>query len=70
MTRTEKLLAEARPEVRAVALELLDEISAPMRPREIERALCHEGGMSRSKARPLVNILKRLPIIAIGGGNP
>ncbi len=69
MTRAEKLLAEARPEVRAVALKLLDEVSAPMHPRQIERALCDKG-FTRSKARPIVNVLKRLPIIAIGGGEP
>jgi hypothetical protein len=68
MTRLEKLEA-ASPEVRAALLELLDELSAPMHPREIERALC-SSGMSRSKARPIVNVLKHLPIVAIGAGKP
>jgi hypothetical protein len=68
MTRLEKLEA-ASPEVRAALLELLDELSAPMHPREIERALCRSG-MSRSKARPIVNVLKHLPIVAIGAGKP
>jgi hypothetical protein len=68
MTSLEKLKA-AWPEVRTAVLELLDELSAPMHPREIERALCRSG-MTRSKARPLVNVLKHLPIIAIGAGKP
>jgi hypothetical protein len=66
VTRLEKLQA-APPEVRAAVTELLDEISAPMMPREIEAALCRNG-FSRSKARPIVNALKHLPIIAIGDG--
>lgn len=59
----------ASPEVRAAVLALMDELSAPMHPREIEKALCR-AGMSRGKARPIVNALKHLPIIAIGAGNP
>jgi hypothetical protein len=66
MTAQERLKA-APPEVRRAVLELLDEISAPMTAREIEQALCRSG-FPRSKARPIVNILKRLPIIAIGDG--
>lgn len=64
MTAIERLAA-ASPEVRAHVLALLDEISAPMHPRTIERALC-AAGFSRSKARPIVGALKVLPIIAIG----
>lgn len=55
--------------VRQRVLELLDEMSTPMHPREIERALCRVG-FTRSQARPIVNALKRLPIIAIGSGQP
>lgn len=65
MTRLEKLQASP-PEVRAAVLELLDELSAPMSAREIEAALCRNG-FKRSNARPVVNVLKRLPLIAIGG---
>lgn len=64
MTARERLAA-APPEVRAHVLAMLDEISAPLHPRTIERVLC-EAGFSRSKARPIVNALKVLPIIAIG----
>ena len=64
MTRLEKLQA-APPEVRAAVAELLDEISAPMTAREIEAALCRNG-FTRSKARPIVNVLKKLPLVAIG----
>lgn len=60
-------LASASPEVRKLALALLDRISAPMHPREIERALC-TSGYTRSQARPIVRALKHLPIIAIGAG--
>ncbi len=64
MTAIEKL--DAAPlKVRAAALELLDEVSRPMHPREIEQALCRNG-FTRSAARPIVNILKNLPIIFIG----
>ena len=51
--------------MRRRVLELLDEMSAPMHPREIERAL--EGaGYSYREARKLTAALKKLPIIAIG----
>lgn len=68
MTALEKLRA-APPEVREAVLEIMDEITAPMHPREIERALCR-AGFTRSKARPIVNVLKHLPIVAIGAGKP
>jgi hypothetical protein len=68
MTALEKLRA-APPEVREAALALMDELTAPMHPREIERALCR-AGMTRSKARPIVKVLKHLPIVAIGAGKP
>lgn len=60
-------LAAASHDVRVLALELMDEISAPMHAREIERALCR-AGFSRSQARPIVKVLKHLPVIAIGAG--
>ena len=61
---------QAEPyQVRRRVLELLDEMSAPMHPREIERALT-SGGYTRSEARPIVKVLKTLPIIAIGAGTP
>ena len=53
--------------VRKRVLELLDEMSAPMTARELERALCRSG-LTRSQARPVVRALKVLPVIAIGGG--
>lgn len=68
MSALDKLQA-ARPEVRTAVLELLDEMSKPMHPREIERALCRSG-FTRSEARPIVKVLKHLPIVAIGVGNP
>lgn len=68
MTGLEKLRA-ASPEVRSVVLTLLDELSKPMSPRELEKALCRSG-MSRSVARPVVNVLKHLPVVLIGAGQP
>lgn len=62
-------LRQAPPEVRGYVLELLDEMSAPMHLRDIEKALCR-AGLTRSQAKPLVMLLKRLPIIAIGNGEP
>lgn len=64
MTAFEKLEA-ASPDVRRAALELLDEISAPMDARSIDRALMH-AGFTRGKAREITKVLKHLPIIAIG----
>ena len=63
-----RLMAEPY-QVRRRVIELLDEMSAPMHPREIERAL-QAAGYTRSQARPIVNVLKKLPIIAIGAGLP
>jgi hypothetical protein len=53
--------------VRQRVLELLDEMTAPMHPREIEAAL-FDAGFTRSERRRIVQVLKRLPIIAIGAG--
>jgi hypothetical protein len=66
MTGLEKLQT-ASPEVRTAVLELLDELSAPMTAREIEKAPCRNA-FTRSRARPVVNVLKRLPVVAIGAG--
>ena len=49
-------------------LELLDEISAPMTARQLEEALLHAGGLTRSERRKVVKALKVLPIIAVGAG--
>lgn len=61
-------LASASPEVRELALALMDDLSVPMTPREIEFAL-KAAGMTRSQARPIVKALKALPIVAIGSGD-
>lgn len=61
---------EAEPfQVRRRVLELLDEMSAPMHPREIERAL-KRAGFTRKDAMTVTAALKTLPIIAIGAGTP
>lgn len=65
----DRLQAEPH-KVRQRVLELLDEMSAPMHRREIEDALLAAGGFTRSERRRLAQVLKRLPIIAIGAGLP
>ena len=61
---------QAEPyQVRRRVLELLDEMSAPMSPREIERALRQSRFWARD-AKTLTAALKSLPIIAIGAGEP
>lgn len=63
MNALEKLRA-APPEVRAVALSMLDELSGPMSPRELDRAFA-DAGMSRAQARRATSALKHLNIIAV-----
>ena len=55
------------PHVRQLVLELLDEMTSPLHPSEIEGAL-HRAGFTRSERRRMVMVLKRLPIIAMGAG--
>jgi hypothetical protein len=45
----------------------MDDLSAPMHPREIERALYPEG-FTRSERRRIIKALKDIPIVAIGAG--
>jgi hypothetical protein len=54
--------------VRRRVVELLDELSAPLTARELDRALTASGQFTRSQRRQLVKALKHLPIIAVGGG--
>lgn len=61
-------LMAAPHSVRRHVLALLDELSAPLTARELERALVRSGEFTRSEARPVVRALKHLPIIAVGGG--
>ena len=60
-------LAEQPPHVRELVLALLDEMTSPLHPSEIEGAL-FEARFSRTERRRMVQVLKRLPIIAIGSG--
>ncbi len=63
MTPLQKLRA-LPPHVRAPALEALDEISAPLGPRELDRAF-QNVGFSRGDARKFTLALKHLNVIAI-----
>lgn len=63
MTALDKLNA-ASPEVRDAVLALLDEISRPLTPRELDAAFCADG-YSRGKVRHLTRALKGLAIVAV-----
>lgn len=58
-------LRAAPEEVRAAALVLLDEFSAPLNARELDRAFQSEGGFSRSEARRMTLALKHLHVVAL-----
>ena len=55
--------------VKALALAFLDEVSAPLTPREIERAL-RDYGVSKSQRAVLASALHRLNIIAVTPKEP
>ncbi len=57
-------LNRADPAVRTAALELLDQISRPLAPREIERAL-RDAGHSKSWSCHIASCLRDLNLIAI-----
>lgn len=63
MTAQDRLKA-ASPEVRHLVLELLDELSAPMAPRALDRAFQDEG-FSRSQARKMTLALKYFYVVAL-----
>lgn len=63
MTALDKLAA-APPAVRAAALELLDEVSAPLNARQLDRAFQDEG-FTRSEARRMTSALKHLYVVAL-----
>ena len=64
MNAIEQLKA-APPEVRAVALALLDQASRPMTVRELDHAFAREG-FTRKERRPMIRALKHFAIIALG----
>lgn len=63
MTAQDRLKATS-PEVRILVLALLDEISTPMNPRELDRAFQDEG-FSRAQARQITLTLKHLHVVAL-----
>lgn len=52
------------PHVRAPALEVLDQLTAPMGPRQLDRAF-QDAGFTRTEARRFTLALKHLSVIAI-----
>jgi hypothetical protein len=62
----DRLQAEPH-KVRQRVLEIMDELSRPMTRAEIEEAL-RPAGMTRSERRRMAQLLRHLPIIAIGKG--
>lgn len=63
MTALEKL-RDLPAHVRAPALELLDQLTAPLSPRELDRAV-QDAGFTRSEARRVTKALKQFEIIAV-----
>lgn len=57
-------LAAAPADVRAAVLELLDEVSAPLNARQLDRAFVEEG-FSRTEARRMTLALKHLYVVAL-----
>lgn len=57
-------LLAAPAEVRAAALALLDDVSEPLSPRRLERAL-QDGGLTRSAARRAMHALRHVEVIAL-----
>lgn len=52
------------PHVREPALAVLDELTSPLSPRELDRAIQSEG-YTRAEARRLTRVLKRLHVVAL-----
>lgn len=52
------------PHVRGPALDLLDQLTTPLSPRELDRAIQDEG-FTRAEARKVTRILKRLQVVAL-----
>jgi hypothetical protein len=57
-------LIAAPADVRQAALALLDELSAPLEPRALERAL-QTGGLTRSQARRAMHALRGVHVVAL-----
>ena len=53
-----------RSEIRGEALRFLDEVSAPLSPRQLERAL-RDHGVSKNQRVVIASALARLNIIAV-----
>ncbi len=57
-------LITAPAAVRAATLALLDELSAPLAPRALERAL-QDGGLTRTQARRAMHALRDVHVVAL-----
>ncbi|WP_298018253.1 hypothetical protein [uncultured Parasphingopyxis sp.] len=57
-------LVNAPSDSRALAIELLDEVSRPMSPRDLDRAFM-DAGFTRTKAREMTKSLKGFNVIAL-----
>ena len=57
-------LISAPADVRGAALALLDELSAPLEPRALERQL-QNGGLTRSQARRAMHALRSVHVVAL-----
>lgn len=66
MADLHKLIEAMTPEQKQVALTVLDAVSRPMTPREIEGVL-RDDRVSKSRATILAAVLKRWHVIALIG---
>ncbi len=57
-------LIAAPADVRSAALALLDDLSAPLAPRDLERAL-QTGGLTRTQARRAMHALRSVHVVAL-----
>ena len=63
MTGLANLIA-APADVRTAALALLDDLSAPLAPRDLERAF-QAGGLTRTQARRAMHALRAVHVVAL-----
>ncbi len=59
-------LLDLPPHVRGPALEMLDQLTTPLSPRELDRAIQNQG-FTRTQAKAVTLVLKRLQVVALVG---
>lgn len=59
-------LSALPPHIRQPALEVLDQLTTPLTPRDLDRAIQNEG-FTRAEAKKVTRVLKRLHVVALVG---